>query len=410
VNGPLPSSLPRHPAPDARDAAPQIGVSGLTAPTEALTLTAAMEGASAARPAHTAQDWRDLTARIGADIAHPLTSALERVNALIATGRIERDSLRALRDELDQARCVGMACQQVARLATRRLKQSHERIALHELLQHVLAHRALESQARGQEVRSSFEPADVLADPPLLFGFAHAVVDWAVSHAQGPLELQLELPAWPVQARWRVCFTPPHHGTEAGSMTLWDPLRDVTWQLVVHTAQAIGLPLSLRRAPQKVELIVTFPRTVDPRTGQGPVPDQSVEVSEELSSNSQLLAGSHVLVVCARREVRLQIREAVRDMSMVVDFVGSLDEAMSFCADTLPHAMVVESVLVGPRCLEFRRRLRKASPDFPVIEIAEAGPDFEVSGVNGRDTASVNRQAIGHALAPALIFEMTRSL
>lgn len=390
----------------------EIGVSGLTTPSAAPLVASATDGAPDGRPAQTAQDWRDLTARIGADIAQPLTNALERVHTLMATGRIERDSLRALRDELDQVRRIGMACQQVARLAARRLRQSHERIALHDLLQAVLTHRSRDRQIGGHAVLSSFEPIEVIADPPLLSGFVHAVVDWAAAHAHGPVELRLELPAWPVQARWRVRFPPEPLPLGEPSTNPLAQLHDVTWQLIVQTAQAIGVPLSLRAVAGggAIELLITFTRTVDPRTGQGPVPEQAVEVSEDLSSNSQLLAGSHVLVVCARREVRLQIREAVRDMGMMVDFAGSVDEAIVFCADAVPHALIIESVLVGPRFQAFSARLRATSPDFPIIEIAESGPDFEVSGVDGRDTASVNRQAIGQALAPALIFEMTRSV
>ena len=76
------------------------------------------------------QRWQDLAAQIGAEIASPLTAALERIHALTTPGRIDRTSLRALRDEVERARQTGMLGQQLARFASGRLRQSHERLQL----------------------------------------------------------------------------------------------------------------------------------------------------------------------------------------------------------------------------------------------------------------------------------------
>ena len=46
------------------------------------------------------------------------------------------------------------------------------------------------------------------------------------------------------------------------------------------------------------------------------------------SSNSQPLAGSHVLVISSRRDLRGQIRDAVRNMSLIVDYVNSVSRAV----------------------------------------------------------------------------------
>ena len=86
---------------------------------------------------------------IGAEIAAPLTAALERIHALTTTGKIDRAGLRALRDEVEQARQVGMIGQQLTRFASGRVRQSHERLQLADVLNGVLAHRARETQARG---------------------------------------------------------------------------------------------------------------------------------------------------------------------------------------------------------------------------------------------------------------------
>jgi hypothetical protein len=53
---------------------------------------------------------------MGAEIAVPLTAALERINALTSTGRIDKKGLRSLREEVEAARQIGMIGQQLASL------------------------------------------------------------------------------------------------------------------------------------------------------------------------------------------------------------------------------------------------------------------------------------------------------
>jgi hypothetical protein len=53
------------------------------------------------------QRWHDLVSQVGVEIAEPLTAALERIHVLTATGKIDRAGLRALRDEVEQARQAG---------------------------------------------------------------------------------------------------------------------------------------------------------------------------------------------------------------------------------------------------------------------------------------------------------------
>ena len=66
--------------------------------------------------------WRELVSSVGREIAMPLTAALERIHALIGSGKIDRASLRALREEVEAARRAGMIAQQLARYASGRLR------------------------------------------------------------------------------------------------------------------------------------------------------------------------------------------------------------------------------------------------------------------------------------------------
>jgi len=117
-----------------------------------------------------------------------------------------------------------------------------------------------------------------------------------------------------------------------------------------------------------------------------------------------------VLVIASRREMRLQIRDALRNMSLIIDFVSSVDEAINFCREGLPHAIVIEAIQSGERFAAFRDEITREVPDFVFIEIIEEGSAFEMSGFSGSGTARVGRDVIASSLPSALLFELSKSL
>ena len=131
-----------------------------------------------------ADRWREALNAAGTEIASPLTSALERIHSLITTGRIDKSSLRALREEVEGARRVGMIAQQLTRFASGRLRQSHEHLSLADALNAMLQHRSRETAARGIVVKQTLKTADVVVDPSLLFSLLNAVLDWSLLHAR----------------------------------------------------------------------------------------------------------------------------------------------------------------------------------------------------------------------------------
>ena len=137
---------------------------------------------------------------------------------------------------------------------------------------------------------------------------------------------------------------------------------------------------------------------------------QEIDDGSAQSGNSKALAGSHVLVVASRREMRVMIRDALRNMSMLVDFVGSIDEAASFCKEGLPHAIIVDSIQKGSRFTHFREEILDEVPDFVFIEILEQGSTFEMSGTNGAQMARIGRDVVASSLPAALMFELSRGL
>jgi Spy/CpxP family protein refolding chaperone/uncharacterized protein with HEPN domain len=356
------------------------------------------------------QRWHRLVTEIGAATATQLSSALERIHTLITSGKIDRASLRALRDEVDGARQAGMIGQQIARFASGRLRQSHERLQLDETLKGVLAHRHRETQSRGIVLKPALKQAEVIVDASLLFSLLNTMLDWALAHAQSNIEFRIDIKSWPQHAQLVCRFAHRPADQVADHQRPPEPaaLESLSWRLLEQTAWTMGLPLDRRDDALHSTLTIEFPRTASDEI-EGVT---TVELDEGFapSTNSKPLAGSHVLVVSSRRELRVQIRDALRNMGLIIDFVGSVDEAAEFCRDGLPHAMIIESIQRGEKFANLREEISNEVPDFVFIEIIEEGNTFEMSGFSGSNVARVGRDVIDSSLPSALMFELSKGL
>ena len=354
--------------------------------------------------------WPELVSQVGAEIAEPLTAALERIHVLTATGKIDRAGLRALRDEVEQARQAGMIGQQLTRFASGRVRQSHEVLQLEEVLKNVLALRSRETQARGIALKPQLKSARIIVDGPLLFSLLNATLDWALANAHAHIDFTVDFKTWPAHARLTCRFAnrPADHHDDVVPAPVSPRLDSLTWRLIEQTAWTMGLEVDRKDLAGVTTLVLEFPRTAGEEMeglSASEIDDASLQ-----SGNSKALAGSHVLVIASRREVRVLIRDALRNMSMLVDFVSSVDEAASFCKDGLPHAIIVESIQKGGRFSHFREEILGEVPGFVFIEILEQGSTFEMSGTNGARMARIGRDVIASSLPAALMFELSRSL
>ena len=374
------------------------------------TAAAAQPVPTPAAPAD-ADRWPQLLSEMGAEVAAPLTAALERVYALTATGRIDRAGLRALREELEQARQTAMYGQQLTRFASGRLRQSHERLQLADTLHSVLAHRQRETQARGIVLKPALKPAEVIVDPTLLFSLFNTVLDWALVCSRSNIEFSIDLKTWPVHARLKTRFAwrPADLAAEPGMPAEQPPQLDgLAWRLIEQTCTTMGLPLERSEQGGETVLTIEFPRTATAEIAG--ISAMEIDDGFAPSTNSKPLAGSQVLVISSRRDVRAQIREALKNMGLIIDFVNTVEEAAVFCRDGLPHAIIIESVLRGERFAQLREEIVHELPDFVFIEIIEEGTVFEMSGFSGAQMARVGRAVIESSLPSALMFELSKSL
>lgn len=367
--------------------------------------------ASHAGPDTEMERWQNLVSYVGGEIACPLTSALERIHSLITTGRIDKSSLRALQDEVENARRVAMIAQQLTRFASGRLRQSHEQLSLADTLDSVLTHRARETAARGIVVKQRLKTANVVVDPSLLFSLLNSILDWSLDHACSDIEFAVDMKAWPSHARLtcRFLHRPADELDDGAPTPAPAPTLDsLTWRLIEQTAWTMGLPIARSIDAGRVGLTIEFPRTASEQV-EG-LSAMELDTGFGLSANSRPLAGSHVLVVASRREMRVRIRDAIRHMGLVIDLVSSLEEASDFCRDSLPHAIIVEGILIGDKFNHLRAEITAELPDFPFVEIVEEGASFSMSGFSGSDMGRVGREAIESALPSVLMFELSRGL
>ncbi|MCW5635354.1 MAG: hypothetical protein KIT17_18600 [Rubrivivax sp.] len=362
-----------------------------------------------------AADAHDLVAQLGSEVATVLSTALERVTTLATTGKIDRASLRALREEVDHARRVAIMGQQVSRLAAGRVRVAHERINLTNLLREALRQRSREIESRGIEVRQVLAPAEVSSDTTLSFSFLQAVLDWCFEHAVSRVDLALDVRSWPARARLVCSFAfehPDRVDTNFASLEAerGRTVETMSWRLLHQTAAVLALTVQRKDDGGRSTLTVEFPETLPARLDSLLPNSNEAEPDESgtLFANSQPLAGRHVLVVAPRREVRNTVRESVRNMGLMVDYVTSLDEATQFCRASMPHAVVFEGTLRGDRFERLRAEWLEVVPNLAFVQIAEQGKAFELLHEGGRQFASVGRDAIVQQLPAALSFELSR--
>jgi hypothetical protein len=350
------------------------------------------------------QQWFALVGEFGADVAGPLTAALERIDSLSLSGRIVRADLKALRDEVQQARQAGMLGQQLSILASGAVRPAPERLVLDEVVQSVLRQRSSEVPQQPIGITVATQQADVMADPSLMFCLLGALFDWALGNSAGPCEFSTGVGTTAEALQVQCRFEP--RASDTLTIDLDQAPRPprfsaLAWRILEQTALAMGVSLDVQDASPGVVLTLQFSRAAAQATAA--TPDAALAAKRK----SRTLAGSQVLVISSRREMRVQIRDALRSMGLMIDFVSSISEAEEFCQGGAPDAVIVEAIQRGERFTKFRDALRAGAPEAAFVEIVEQGRTFEKSGAGGAELGRVGRDIIDSALPAALLHELS---
>lgn len=361
-----------------------------------------------------AEHWL-LAGQVGAEVATALSSALERVRLLSATGRIGQRSLQALQDELEQARRVAMLGQQVSRLAAGRVRQSPESLELPQMLRDALGQRSDEMAARGLEVRQRLEPAAVSVDPSLLFALLVSLLDWAFEHCRSQtLSLSTGLHPWPVHAMLHCEFAWRAPDRLAADADLAfevaraergaDPaaLDTMPWRLVEQACRAMDVRIERRDTPWQVQLSLAFPET--PRRWPKLV-DELTALEDPYAMSTQPLAGSQVLVLATRTDVRRLVHEATAQMGLVIDYAGTLADARESAQHVPPDVLIVDE-----RNTEVDRLLAelKAGGSGPaLVQVSAQFKGLEVSTSGRFEIMRVSTEGVMRELPAALRYALT---
>lgn len=332
----------------------------------------------------------EILGQVAAEVAAPLTQALERVNDLAAGHSLSAEELQRLNEEVAHARRIGILGQQIARLASGVVRQVPEPLDLtHTLLELLNEHR----QSAGEtsiEFHDILANATVMGDTGLAGTMLRAMLEWCSECALTPAELRLDARPSAAQAILICRFSRRPDAVEAR-----EPLA---WHLMQFAADAMGVKLKLDTSNTQTTLTVLFERLVL-------MPEANAQTS---SSDARLLAGRQVLVMAPNRDIRNQVRMAVQGLDLMVDYVTSVDAARDYCADGLPHAVVYASTLAGAPLDRLRRSLLGDAGAPPFIEIAAQGHGFEPVAPGDTAIAKVGLDGLAQALPAALIIELSR--
>jgi CheY-like chemotaxis protein len=359
----------------------------------------------AAGDAQSGQEWLALVGEFGADVAGPLTAALDRIDSLTKSGRIVRADLKALREEVAQARQVGMLGQQLSILAAGGARLAPERLVLDDTVQSLLGQRAGGVTDREVSVAVSAPQAEVMVDPTLMFCLLNTLFEWALGNAAGRCEFKTAAGPAPENLQLVCRFEPRISDTltiDLAEAARPPRLNALAWRILEQTARTMGVHVQVEDSVNSVVLTLQFVRAAAQAA-------PAAALGSVATRPARPLAGSQVLVISSRREMRVQIRDALRSMGLMIDFVSSVSEAQEFCHDGPPDAVIVESIQCGERFAKFRDEVRAAAPDSAFVEIVEQGRTFEKSGPDGARAGRVGRDVIDTSLPAALLHELSKA-
>lgn len=342
--------------------------------------------------------WGSLIGRIGADIAEPLTAALERVEALAASGRIDRGNLRALCDEVTHARRAAMVSQQLARLTSNRHRHVDEKLDLEAALAPMLEARRDALLRRGIALRCRMEAARVWCDPSLLHSMLDTLLDWTAAHAVGTIDIAIGHQSWPEHVTLAVRFThqPADRFADPALPTTAVALDTLDWLLIQRSAAALAARLERNDTVSECSIRLVFIRQAE--RAYRPTAAFDLDQGFSPASGHKPLAGYHILVV-GRRDLRTQVRDAIRGLDLIADFVGTVDEAAAFCAGGLPHALICDPLLDGERLQRLRSQLQAEAPGLLFVNVVD---DSTPLAPTGPGRATIRRTELPTLLSSTL--------
>lgn len=340
---------------------------------------------------------------IGAELARH-TAAIDGVlNAFRRTRSISRSQMGTLRTANAAVQRIGVYSQQLSRLSGGRLRQSHERVSLDELMRRTLADNDWRYYEGGLQIEHHLQPVEVILDPSLLVTLLEVAIDCASRYGQ-VINLWLKIKNWPehglltLKSRAHVATALPAESEREECLE---------WVMLLHVAQAMGVIVEREFLGDHVLINVEFPRTVKKLEGLTAV-EVDAGGDSSLLSESRPLAGHRVLLITADDKLRWEVRSTCEDMRLVLDVTPSCAQAIRYCELDKPHMIVVDERIRDEQFDLLREDLLRYDVNFPCIEIASKPNVVEVASWEGDRMSRISRDALRTQLSSIMAMELAK--
>lgn len=305
-----------------------------------------------------AAHWPELVTALTGQSITSVNVLVRGLDVLLQRGRITEDEYKVLARPAERLRQCGVLSQQIVRLQSGQVRQSHEKIDLAYLVESVLQERRNELTLMGIAVRRKFIPVDVLIDPTLGFSLTTAMLEWSQTFGHR-LELRLDAAGAPPQARLSLkTFADPSRPV-LESAVFEDTIH---WLMLCQIAATDGgIEVERRTAEDGVSLVVTFKRTVLAR------PDIDAQIGDSVLPS---LSDAYVLVCSADAQVRQEALEVLRALGIQADSVASTEQALAAMEQHELHLLVLDELSPPADVDGLLNELRTTHPLLPTVVIA----------------------------------------
>jgi hypothetical protein len=344
--------------------------------------------------------WPELISSLADQFTENVSALQHQFDHLLASGRISKQEHRAMSIPAERIKQAGLGAQQINRFYMGRIRQTHEKVDMSQLVEGVLQERKQELAILGIALRRKLKPVEVLIDPTVAHTFVNAVLDWSLPFGNR-VDMRLDLNSWPQHARLQLRVA--NDGAPPSSAPSSDSL---SWMLIRQIALVSG-GIEIDRAQNEdgVNFTAMFTRTVQAVDGIS-----AVDLSDDHSSMFKSLSGTYVLTISPSLQIRADVREALREIGISSDSVVDFQQARDVIKSRMPNLIVVDSEIKDDEFEDFRKALLREVFEFPFVEISPDDSSFDMSGFGEFSMAKVGRGNIREALGTAVMFELAKMM
>ena len=337
-------------------------------------------------------------ADIGAELSTPLNAMREFVHDVREARGVSEEQMVALAAAIESANQVARSSQQIARLAEGRLRQSHERICLDELLQQALVRLTL----RGISVEKKIKPVEIIVDAALVSSLVDVSLNWGVAQGEH-LTVSLNIKSWPEHAVLIVKSASPVTGTAETSQA-----DSLNWHLLTHLAQTMGVKVEREMGADAGSLLMLeFPRTVCRLDG---LTSTEIHTGDDSSfQGTRSMAGQRVLLIANDMLIRASVDEASRLLGLRVDSVTTVTRALQHLRLDMPHVIIIDEKLHDREFDAMVADAKSKEPNIGLVEIANDSNTFEISSWMDNSMTRLSRDVLKAKLASVLSLELARA-